>query len=44
MDSLSTLVGESREMIAQLVRHSGIEALPIGVDDRVDIGSDTGNA
>lgn len=44
IDSLSTLVGGSREMVARLVRHSGLEALLIGVDDRVDIGSDMVNA
>lgn len=43
IDTFDTLVGGSRECIARLTAHPGLEVLPIGIEDRIDFYGDTVN-
>ena len=43
IDAFDTLVGGSRECIARLIAHPGLEVLPIGIEDRIDGNGDTVN-
>ena len=39
----STLLGSSAECIDELINHPALEALPIGIDTRIDAYGDTMN-